>query len=112
MPQPVRPRVVIVYADDDGKEPFTRWLKSLRDGQTRRRILQRITRLQSGNFGDFKSLGAGVSELRMTFGAGYRVYYGEDDNTLVVLLSGGDKSTQAQDIETAKHYWQEYLNRD
>lgn len=48
----------------------------------------------------------------MTFGAGYRVYYGEDDGTLFVLLSGSDKSTQAQDIETAKRYWQEYLHRD
>lgn len=110
MGQSVRSREVIVYADSTGREPFTDWLKSLRDGQTRRRILQRISRMQGGNLGDYKSLKSGVLELRLSFGAGYRVYFGEDGDTLVVLLMGGDKSTQTQDIETAKRYWKEYLS--
>ncbi len=100
---------VIVYADEDGKEPFTQWLKRLREPKTRRRILQRIARVQSGNYGDFKSLKDGVFELWLSFGSGYRVYFGEDGDTIVVLLSGGDKSTQNKEIETAKRYWKEYL---
>lgn len=112
MTQETKARNVIVYADSGGKEPFTKWLKGLRDPITRRRILQRITRVKSGNFGDYKSLKDGVSELRLSFGAGYRVYYGEEGETLVILLSGGDKSTQKQDIETAKDYWKEYLEND
>ncbi len=112
MAHSARPREVIVYADSGGKEPFTLWLKALRDPKTRRRILQRIARLQSGNYGDFKSLKDSVFELRLSFGSGYRVYFGEDGDTVVVLLSGGDKSTQSKDIETAKRYWKEYLSHD
>jgi len=84
----------------------------LRDSATRRRILQRILRLQSGNYGDCKSLKGGIYELRLMFGAGYRVYFGEDGDTIIVLLCGGDKSTQKKDIEKARVYWQEYLNND
>lgn len=112
MGQLVRPRKVIIYADNAGKEPFTRWLNSLKDGQTRRRILQRIARLQSGNFGDFKSLKNGVLELRLSFGSGYRIYFGEEGDRLVILLCGGDKTTQKHDIETAKRYWKEYQSHE
>ncbi|MEC4678956.1 MAG: type II toxin-antitoxin system RelE/ParE family toxin [Nitrospirota bacterium] len=76
--------------------------------QTRRRIIQRVTRLESGNYGDYKSLKDGVFELRLSFGSGYRVYCAEDGNTIVILLCGGDKSTQEKDIEAAKAYWKEY----
>ncbi len=106
------PKTVIVYRDAAGKEPFTGWLNSLRDALTRRRILQRLLRLESGNFGDCKPVGGGVSELRFFFGPGFRVYFGEDGNTIVVLLCGGDKDSQRRDIRQAQAYWKEYLSDD
>jgi len=74
----------------------------------RRRILKRLYRIESGNYGDCKNLGDGVNELRFFFGAGYRVYFGEDGDTIVILLCGGDKDSQRKDIEKAKVYWKEY----
>lgn len=108
MPEEAKPKQVIVYADADGTEPFTDWLNSLRDVMGRKRILLRLTRLAAGNYGDCEPVGEGVSELRMFFGPGYRVYFGEDAGNVVILLCGGDKSTQDNDIEQAKIYWQEY----
>lgn len=91
-----------------GKEcPVTEWLSSL-DSRIRARIVSRLGRIRNGNFGDHKSVGDGVSELRMPFGAGYRVYYGVDGQTVVILLCGGDKSSQRMDIERAKEYWRDY----
>ena len=109
---PTMPKTVIVYRDAAGVEPFTDWLNGLRDARTRRRILQRLFRLESGNYGDYKPVGAGVSELRLFFGPGYRVYFGEDGNTIVVLLCAGDKSSQRADIRRAQAYWKEYLSHD
>jgi putative addiction module killer protein len=77
---------------------------------TRKRILDRLFRIESGNYGDYKSLKEGVLELRLKFGPGYRIYFGEDGDTVVVLLNGGDKGRQTKDIETAKAYWKEYLS--
>lgn len=103
------PKRVIVYAKESGKEPFTEWLYSLRDTIVRKRILSRVSRLQQG---DCEPVDEGVSELRLFFGSGYRVYFGEQDNQIVVLLCGGDKGSQSKDIEQAKTYWQEYLNHE
>ena len=100
---------IIVYADRDGIEPFSEWIEGLRDVVGRKRIFTRIDRLAQGNYGDCESVGDGISELRMFFGPGYRVYFGEGGNSLVILLCGGDKSSQAQDIRNAKDYWKEYL---
>lgn len=111
MPKAVQPKQVIVYADAEGCEPFTEWLMTLRDTQGRQRILVRIGRLEQGNYGDVAPVGDGVSELRLFFGPGYRVYFGEDENMVIVLLCGGDKSTQKRDITQAKVYWKEYLSR-
>lgn len=104
------PKRVIVYANDSAKEPFTEWLFGLRDVMGRKRILARISRLQQGNFGDFEQVGDGVNELRMFFGSGYRVYFGEHGTDIVVLLCGGDKGSQSKDIQQAKAYWKEYLS--
>ncbi len=107
-----KPTSVIVYADKNGREPFTDWLYGLRDIMGRKRILARIARLGQGNFGDCEPVGEGVSELRLFFGPGYRVYFGEDENSIVVLLCGGDKGSQNQDIREAKACWREYLSHE
>ena len=104
----VQPRELQIYRDPNDQEPFTEWLKTLRDKRTRKRIQNYIARIESGNLGDHKSVGDGVFELRLDFGPGYRIYFREVDNTIILLLCGGDKSSQDRDIEQAKAYWQEY----
>ena len=99
---------VVVYQTENGKEPFNEWLDSLKDTKTVARIISRLGRVELGNYGDAKSVGEGVKELRYTFGAGYRVYFAEVDNTIVLLLCGGHKSSQKRDIKTARRYWQDY----
>jgi len=112
MPNSNPSKTVIIYRDAAGKEPFNDWLNDLRDPRTRRRILQRVRRLESGNFDDCKSVGGGVTKLRFFFGPGYRVYFGQDGDTIVVLLCAGDKSSQRRDIRQAHSYWKEYLSHD
>ena len=80
---------------------FAQWLDDLRDIQARARIQVRIERLAAGNPGDVEPVGEGVSELRINHGPGYRVYFKKHGRTLIILLAGGDKSTQARDIKTA-----------
>jgi len=81
---------------------FIDWITDLRDVSARARIAKRIDRIAQGNFGDVKSVGDGVSELRFTFGPGYRVYFTRKGDVVVILLCGGDKDSQARDIERAK----------
>jgi len=107
-----KPKSVIVYADEKGKEPFTNRLYELRDIMGRKRILARIARLEQGNFGDCEPVGEGVSGLRLFLAPVYRVYFGEDENSIVVLLCGGDKGSQNQDISDAKACWKEYLSHE
>lgn len=102
------PREVQIYRSSNGRHPFTEWLESIRDQRTRRQIRARLTQLEYGNLGDYKSVGGGVFELRLHFGGGYRIYFGQIGNTIVLLLCGGDKSSQTRDIERAKTYWLEY----
>ena len=102
------PRRIQIYRAPNDQVPFTEWLKSLQDGRTRKRIQNRVARIESGNLGDHKPVGDGVFELRLHFGPGYRIYFGEVDNTIILLLCGGDKSSQSGDIDRAKAYWQEY----
>ena len=82
-------------------ERFAHWLEDLRDLRARARVQARIERLIGGNPGDAKPVGSGVSELRINNGPGYRVYFQQRGSTLIILLAGGDKSTQARDIEEA-----------
>lgn len=82
-------------------EAYARWLDGLRDIRARARVLARVERLAAGNPGDAEPVGEGVSELRINYGPGYRVYYKHQGRELVILLAGGDKGSQAKDIKTA-----------
>ena len=92
----------------DGKRPFVEWFDSIRDRRAKQKIQVRLDRLSLGNFGDHHRVGEGVTELRIDYGPGYRIYFGFDGNSLVVLLIRGDKSSQHDDIKAAKKYWREY----
>jgi len=109
----VEPLTVQQYQTADGKVPFTEWIDSLADLETRAAIDSRVARLKQGNLGDFKKLkdAEGVIELRIDFGPGFRIYLGRAGNTLVVLLCGGDKRTQNRDIKDAVSYWKDYKER-
>lgn len=100
---------IIIYTTQSGKAPFKEWLEGL-DIKTKAITRARIDRVRLGNFGDCKVLadGEGVSELRISFGAGYRVYFGRDGLALIILLIGGDKGSQKCDISKAKEYWRAY----
>ena len=82
-------------------EAYAKWLDGLRDARARARVLVRVERLAARNPGDVRPVGEGVSELRIDYGPGYRVYFKEQGRTIVVLLAGGDKRSQSRDIETA-----------
>lgn len=99
---------IIAYHTENGITPIREWLNSLSDKRTVTIILNRIKRLQVGNFGDCKSLGGGISELRIHYGPGFRIYYSMIGNVVILLINGGDKSTQSQDIEKAKQYLEDY----
>jgi putative addiction module killer protein len=92
---------------EGGKSPFADWFSDL-DASDAVRVDRMIRRLEAGNFSAAKALQGGVSELRLDFGPGYRVYYGMDGKTLVILLSGGDKGSQRRDIKTAVDRWKNY----
>lgn len=95
------------YLTADGRSPFRQWLETL-DTSTRARIQARVLRFESGNMGDYKSLGAGVWEARVAFGPGYRIYLGKLGSTAILLLCGGDKASQRNDIKQAKRHWADH----
>lgn len=94
----------IIFFEINGKMPVREWILSLKDKKTRDRILNRISRLLIGQYGDYKKIDNELSELRLKFGAGYRIYFSEINNVIILLLCGGDKSTQGRDIKKAKEY--------
>ena len=100
-----------VYQTAAGKQPFNAWLEGLADRQVRARIQTRLDRLALGNFGDHRALDGGVYELRIDWGPGYRVYFARVGKLILLLLCGGDKTTQSKDIENAKAYLQDYQER-
>ncbi len=102
------PYQIEVYEAPDGKAPFDTWFLSLRDKKTKAIIRKRLARVRLGNFGDRKAISEGVSELRIDFGPGFRIYYALHEKTVVLLLTAGDKSSQSKDIKRAIEYWQDF----
>ncbi len=102
---------LLEYINENGKNVFRSWLHSLKDKVARARIRVRLNRVRLGNLGDLKSVGGGVNELRVDYGPGYRVYFDRDGFKIVILLCGGLKKTQSNDIKLAQQYWDEYQRR-
>lgn len=102
---------IVRYQTEKGDVPFTEWFDSLRDVRGKTAIIRRIDRAAQGNFGDHKFERAGVWEMRLDVGPGYRLYYFQHGDMLVVLLCGGDKSSQQADLERAVAYRQDFIRR-
>jgi putative addiction module killer protein len=100
-----------IYQAENGKEPYTVWLQTL-DTRTRLKVVASVERLADGNISNLKGLGGGVSELKINFGAGYRVYLARKGDALIILISGGSKKRQQKDIDQAKAIWREILDND
>ena len=109
MDQPGGARLTVrVYVADDGTTSFRDWLATL-EMPIRARIQARVLRFELGNLGDHKSIGTGVSEARFFFGPGYRLYFGKESRSTIILLLGGSKSSQRTDVRRARRYWRDYL---
>jgi len=106
----VQARELIMLETPQGKVPFEEWIEGLKSGAFQAAIDARLARVEDGNFGDHKSVGEGVFELRIPKGPGLRVYYGLDGPRVVVLIGGGNKSSQKKDIRKAQEFWKEYLD--
>jgi putative addiction module killer protein len=105
----IKIRKLEVY-ETNGKKPFDVWLSGLRDKLGRARILTRLDRASEGNFGRYRPIGE-IIELKENYGPGYRIYFALKDDAIILLLVGGDKSTQEKDIRIAKNYYNEFKNR-
>lgn len=105
-------RQIEYYHTADETVPFLEWFDALKDRKTKLRIDARLAHVRAGNLGVHRTVGEGVTELILDFGPGYRMYFGQVGSTLIVLLCGGDKSTQHKDIMTAHEYWVDYRRRD
>ena len=105
------PRQLEEYLTTDGRSPFIEWLNEVKDTRARARVRVRLDRLSMGNFGDCKGVGQGVRELRIDYGPGYRVYFGQLGDQIILLLWGGTKRAQQKDIQLAQTYWQDFRSR-
>lgn len=98
------------YVDAGGRSPFDQWFNRL-DDVAAARVTTSLTRLGTGNWSNVEGVGAGVFEVKIDFGPGYRVYFGKDDDRIVILLGGGTKKRQSRDIEIARDHWKQYKQR-
>ena len=105
------PFEILIYEDEKGKEPFAEWLNNC-DKTTRARVFSRLDRVEQGNMGDYKPISDNIFELRFHFNPGFRVYFGKVKNTVILLLTGGKKSSQKRDIKKARKYWDEFQRRE
>jgi putative addiction module killer protein len=101
---------ILEYLDDAGRSPFSKWFQAL-DARAAARVTTALTRLSLGNTSNVKGVSAGVLELRIDFGPGYRVYLGRDGDMIVILLCGGTKRRQDEDIAKAQQLWRDYKDR-
>ena len=102
------PKSLKLFRSRSGSIPFAEWFLELRDFRAKQKILARLARVRAGNLGQTNSVGEGVQELKIDYGPGYRVYFGQAGTEIVILLCGGDKHTQDGDIKKAKAYFTEY----
>ena len=103
-------RTLVEYQDEQGRSPFGRWFAHL-NAQAAARVARALYRLADGNFSNVKAVGQGVSEYKLNYGPGYRIYFGQDGETLVVLLAGGTKQRQSRDVANAQVRWRDYRRR-
>ena len=101
---------ILEYIDAEGRSPYARWFNRL-DARAAARVATALVRIEQGNLSNAKSVGGGVLECRIDFGPGYRVYFGRDGDTVIILLGGGTKKRQQKDIGSARDLWQEYRHR-
>lgn len=107
---PSSPATVLEYLDQGGHSPYADWFDRL-NAQAAARVVVAVTRLTQGNFSNVKAVGGGVMEYKIDFGPGYRIYFGKDGERLVILLGGGTKPRQQNDIRTAQARWSDYKQR-
>jgi putative addiction module killer protein len=105
------PYTLSYYLTETGEKPFKAWLDGLKDIMARQKVRIRLDRVRLGILGKNRSVGAGVYELKIDYGPGYRLYYGLDKKTVVLLLLGGDKASQKKDITQARAYWEDHKRR-
>lgn len=98
---------IVEYEQDNGHCPFAEWVDTLNE-KAAAKVLTAVERMRQGNLGDHKSVGQGVTERRIDFGPGYRIYFGRDGDKLIILVGGGTKSRQGRDIKNAQQMWAEY----
>lgn len=98
------------YLDAEGESPFARWFNQL-NVEAANKVTTAVYRLELGNFSNVEPVGAGVSEYKIDFGPGYRIYFGLDGKELIILLAGGSKKRQSRDVEHAQRYWRQYKQR-
>jgi putative addiction module killer protein len=101
---------IVEYEQEDGTHPFFKWVSNI-NTPAKLKVRTAVARMGEGNFSNVKAVGQGVSEYRLDFGPGYRIYFGKDGDSLVILLGGGTKKRQNNDIETAQALWKEYKRR-
>ncbi|MCP4593198.1 MAG: type II toxin-antitoxin system RelE/ParE family toxin [bacterium] len=101
---------VLEYLDEQGRSPFARWFDRL-NAAAAAKVASALSRMEQGNLSNTEGVGGGVIEYRIDFGPGYRVYFGKDAETLIILVGGGTKKRQQRDIETARDRWKDYKRR-
>ncbi len=100
-----KPREIQYYTTSTGKQPVRQWLENIKDPMSMAILYKRLRQAGLGNLGNTRSLGSGVNEFKIDFGPGYRIYFGIHNDKIIVLLVGGTKRTQSDDIQIAKQYW-------
>ncbi len=101
---------IVEYEDEEGNHPYSKWFASL-NVQAALKVRTAVARMENGNFSNVEGVGQGVSEYKLDYGPGYRIYFGKDGDKLVVLLGGGTKKRQNRDIKTAQELWKAYKQR-